>query len=108
MNSESASYNDTFLHYGLKKDGLIKPKRLSMLSTIDNPFNPFDDFDNWYQFDTEKHYNSCQLLARFAFTSSELSVEENDLEIERAIDEIIKHDVTGKRIRIYESNKNNK
>lgn len=60
-----------------------------MLTTIDNPFNPFEDFDSWLQFDIEKGYYSCSYLARIAKTSDQLSDYENNLEIERAIDEII-------------------
>lgn len=63
-----------------------------MLSTIDNPFDPFDDFDSWFRFDCDKNYNSCSYLDRIARTSDQLSDEENDAEIERAIDEIIKYD----------------
>lgn len=63
-----------------------------MLTTVDNPFDPFKDFDNWFNFDIEKGYNTCSYLARIAKTSDQLSDHENDLEIERAIDEIIEHD----------------
>lgn len=63
-----------------------------MLSTIDNPFDPFDEFDSWYRFDTDKGYNSCSYLDRIARTSDQLSDFENEKEIERAIDEIIKYD----------------
>ena len=66
-----------------------------MLTTIDNPFNPFEDFDRWFLFDIEHNYNSCAYLARIARTSDELSDAENNLEIERAIDEIIKNDFIG-------------
>lgn len=62
------------------------------LTTFDNPYNPFDNFDSWYRFDLDKGYNSCGLLARIAHTSEQLSDQENDQEIERAIDEIIKYD----------------
>lgn len=62
------------------------------LTTVDNPFDPFDQFDSWYQFDCDKGYNSCSYLDRIARTSDQLSDEENDQEIERAIDEIIKYD----------------
>lgn len=63
-----------------------------MLTTIDNPFDPFDQFDSWINFDMEKGYNSCAYLARIAFTSDSLSDAENEQEIERAIDEIIRYD----------------
>lgn len=62
------------------------------LTTFDNPFDPFDQFDSWFQFDSDKGYNSCAYLSRIARTSDQLSESENDKEIERAIDEIIKYD----------------
>ena len=65
-----------------------------VLTTIDNPFDPFDQFDSWLTFDLDHKYNSCAFLARIAKTSDQLSEEENDREIERAIDEIVKYDVT--------------
>lgn len=65
------------------------------LTTIDNPYNPFSDFNNWLMFDNQKGYNSCGYLARIARTSDSLSDKENELEIERAIDEIVKLNVLG-------------
>ena len=62
------------------------------LTTFDNPFDPFEQFDKWFLFDVEKGYNSCAYLARIAKTSDQLSDQENEAEIERAIDEIIKYD----------------
>lgn len=62
------------------------------ITTTDNPYCPFTEFDQWYRFDVEAHYHTCQLLARIAKTSDQLTDEENDAEIERAIDEIIKYD----------------
>lgn len=65
-----------------------------MLTTKDNPFDPFDQFDSWLMYDTDKGYNSCAFLARVARPCSQLSDSENEREIERAIDEIIKYDFT--------------
>ena len=62
------------------------------LTTFDNPYSPFEQFTQWFMFDVEKGYNSSAYLARIANTSDQLSDEENDREIERAIDEIIKYD----------------
>lgn len=64
----------------------------SWLTTLDNPYDPFTQFDEWYQYDTTNGYNTCAYLARIAATSSELSDEDNNLEIERAINEIMRYD----------------
>lgn len=60
------------------------------LSTYDNPYDPFTQFSDWYRYDMDKGYNSCGYLDRIAHTSDQLSEEENDAEIERAILQIIK------------------
>lgn len=78
------------------------------LSTIDNPFNPFEQFDQWLNFDLLKGYNSSALLARHAVTSEALTEEENDREIERAIDEIIKHDFQNIYIKVKFEEKSEK
>lgn len=56
------------------------------LTTFDNPFNPFEQFMSWFLFDEEKGYHSTSYLGRIARTSDQLSDEENNLEVERAID----------------------
>lgn len=63
-----------------------------MLTTFDNPYCPFEQFSSWLMFDLDKGYNSCGYLDRISFTSDQLTEEENDAEIERAIDEIILYD----------------
>ena len=69
-----------------------------MLTTIDNPYDPFTQFNSWYLCDLELannnsvHVPCCSYLARIAKTSDQLTDEENALEVERAIDEIIKLD----------------
>lgn len=66
----------------------------SALTTVDNPYDPFKDFDHWFLFDVVNGYNSCSYLARIATTSEQLTEEENLLEIDRAIDEIVKYNPT--------------
>lgn len=63
-----------------------------MLTTFDNPYNPFEQFASWFLFDVEKGYNTCAYLDRIARTSDQLTEEENNKEVERAIDEIIRYD----------------
>ena len=63
-----------------------------MLTTFDNPFDPFEQFTSWFMFDVEKGYNSCGYLARIANLTDDMSDQEVDDEIERAIDEIIQYD----------------
>ena len=69
-------------------------QREFMLSTVDNPFNPFEDFDSWRMFDMEKGYYSCERLARCVNLAEDRTQLEENKEIERAIDEIIKYDFT--------------
>lgn len=75
-----------------KEDDIALNQTEWALSTIDNPYDPFTQFDEWFQFDNEKGYCSSQYLARIALTSDAFSNVENNEELERAIDEIIKYD----------------
>lgn len=75
------------------------------LTTIDNPFNPFTEFKNWFLYDAEKGYYTPGYLDRIARTSPELSDEENNEEIERAIDEIIKYDFQNIYKKVYRDEK---
>lgn len=62
------------------------------LTTVDNPYDPSINFDAWYAYDTLNGYNSCGLLDRFSYTSESMTKHEYNVEIERAIDEIVKND----------------
>ena len=66
--------------------------KVKMLTTKDNPYSYFDDFEKWFAFDTANHYNCCAYLCRVAFFSDSLSDYENDLEQNRAVDDILAHD----------------
>ena len=68
----------------------MNEKQESWLTTLDNPYDPFTQFDEWYQYDTTNGYNTCAYLARIAKTSNELSDADYNLEVDRAIEEILK------------------
>ena len=70
------------------------------LTTVDNPYNPFEQFDAWYRFDEDKGYHSCAYLARIAQTSDQLSPAENNDEVERAIDDILRYDPLGIYVKV--------
>ena len=62
------------------------------LTTKDNPYNPFEDYSSWNSFDIEKGYYSSSRLMRIAKVTDEMTDCEENIEIERAIDEIIAND----------------
>lgn len=66
-----------------------------MLTTVDNPFNPFTQFDEWYAYDQKLGYHTTEFLARIVRNSYDLSEPDQDAEIERAIDEIVRENVSG-------------
>ncbi len=69
--------------------------KISMLTTIDNPYDPFTQWDQWLSFDRQQGYYTCEYLARIANTSTEQSELDQNLEIEEAIDEICKLNILG-------------
>ena len=62
------------------------------LTTFDNPYDPFEDFDSWFMFDVTKGYNTCSLLGRTVRLLEDMTQKEEDEEVERAVNEIIKYD----------------
>ena len=73
-----------------------------MLSTIDNPFNPHIQWDEWKRYDEDKKYYTCAYLARITKTSDDLSDADYNKAVEDAINEIVKLNVNGLYIKIYE------
>jgi hypothetical protein len=66
-----------------------------MLTTVDNPFDPFTKFDEWLEYDISMGYNTSSFLARIAKVSNDLSQDDQALEIQNAIDEIVRENVSG-------------
>lgn len=71
-------------------------KKTHMLTTVDNPYDPFDQWDQWFQWDTSHGYHTSSFLARVLISSEELSENDQDQDVEWAIDEIIAFNVNGK------------
>ena len=69
--------------------------RMVALTTEDNPFDPIDQFSSWNIWDVDNGYNTMSYLCRIARTSPEMTQEEFDTEVERAIDEILSFNFTG-------------
>lgn len=65
------------------------------VTTLDNPWNFFTNFDEWNAFDQQKGYNTCAYVARICMASNEMSEEERENEIEHAVDEICRLNLTG-------------
>lgn len=66
-----------------------------MVTTTDNPFNPLTDFDLWREWDEDAGYYTLPYLARVTRTSDELSMSDQELAIEQAIDEIVSENILG-------------
>lgn len=70
--------------------------KMVRVTTTDNPFNPFTEWDEWYFYDLSKGYSTCERLDRLSNTSSQLSDELNNEELEQAIDQMVEIGAVGK------------
>lgn len=66
-----------------------------MLTTVNNPYDPFTQNDEWTTWDEAQGYHTNAFLARIVRLSEDLSEADQEAEIERAIDEIVTHNVLG-------------
>ena len=74
-----------------------------LVTTIDNPFNPFTQFDDWYRFDNDHGYHTCEYLARIAKTSIDLDDEAYANAVNEAVDEIVRLNINGLYKKVYEN-----
>ena len=73
----------------------------ALLSTIDNPYNPHTHFREWYTYDVQRGHNTSALLARITTTSHELPLSLYESDIDYAMREIVKQNVSGVHILVY-------
>lgn len=73
------------------------------LTTIDNPYDPFEQFDQWFLFDNEKGYATCAYLGRIVNGLSKISDEDDEENVEEAIDSILKNDFLGIYKKVYKN-----
>lgn len=59
------------------------------ITTNDNPYDYFKQFDEWLAFDRQMGHYTLEYLGRLVRLSSDLSYEDEQNEIEDAIDRII-------------------
>jgi len=71
-----------------------------MLSTIDNPYNPFTNFDDWFAYDERQGYHTLAYLARVTYQSNELSETDQNVEYNRAIEEVVQLNISGRYIKV--------
>lgn len=75
------------------------------ITTIDNPYNPFTEFNDWWSYDVQHGYMTCERLASITTLSDALSDEENNQTISDSIDELIKTGAIAKDGKIIEYKK---
>lgn len=75
-----------------------------MLTTVDNPFDPFTQFDEWLEYDINMGYHTLSFLARISIVSDDLSITDQELAIQLAIDEIVEENVCGMWRKVSKSN----
>lgn len=59
-----------------------------MITTRDNPYNPFTQWREWWAFDTQKGYNSWQVVAREAKPTFDVPDRLQRIETNLVIDEL--------------------
>lgn len=74
--------------------------KICALTTKDNPNDYFTNPDEWASYETLTGGRVYRMLGSCAYTSSDISYEENAREVERAIDDIIKHDPLGVYVKV--------
>ena len=75
------------------------------ITTIDNPYNPFTEWDDWFMFDVQQGYGTCERLASISLTSDQLTDQENNEAVEEAIEMLMKTGAFNKKGELIEYKK---
>ena len=75
------------------------------ITTVDNPYDPFTEWDEWYFYDLQQGYATCERLASITPTSDQLSPQENNELVEESINELMKTGAINKEGEIIEYKK---
>lgn len=73
---------------------------LARLTTTDNPYDPFDEYEKWSDFDHFMNYNSAEEVASCEVSSEEWPDVDQVLAYEDAVDECVKLNLTGNRVKV--------
>lgn len=60
-----------------------------MVTTIDNPYNPFTQYEEWLALDEALGYYTNGLLARYTYSSDDLSDDDQQSAINDGIDSLL-------------------
>ena len=74
-----------------------------VLTTIDNPCNPFTNFDDWYTFDRDHCYFTCEWEAIYSKASPKMTDAMYIEETSFAIDRFLKLNPYGLHVKLYEN-----
>ena len=79
----------------------------TFVTTLDNPFDYWTQFDEWFAFDEQKGYHTCEYVARIAKTSSEMSERDYEDAVNDAVNDIVRLNITGNYVKTVEKKNNN-
>lgn len=74
-----------------------------LLTTTDNPYNPHTQFEQWLAEDRRLGHHSLELLGRIIVSSDELSVADQELAYQDAVNEIVEENLSGVHALVYYS-----
>lgn len=73
-----------------------------MVTTMDNPYNPFKDYAEWYEWDHEYCWFTCEWLAIFDRTSIDLDPETNRRLADEGVNDFLAFNPYGMHFKVYE------